>query len=245
MLGQARRTSLAAIIAASLLSGCAAQHVAPIAAVHAPVIPPRPAPPEGFAAVPVIPALADDGSYVTPNAALTPAETMWHLRAALNVAALACRGPEEAALAKGYNGVLARQRAPLAHAYAAIRSQDRVRYGKGWEAGHDAQMTRLYNYFAQPFATPAFCVAAGAVMARAGATDPAAFPGAAGTMLAALDAPFTDGYRRYDAYRTALADWDTRYGTANAAPRLAYAPFETILVWTPAPRGAQLAAAAQ
>ena len=54
-----------------------------------------------------------DGRYATPNRNLSADGAVWHLRAALNVAALACRGPDEAAIVAGYNALLARQKTLL------------------------------------------------------------------------------------------------------------------------------------
>ena len=51
---------------------------------------PMPRPPAGAPATLVLPARLGDGSYATPNRALSPVAAVWHLRAALNVAALAC-----------------------------------------------------------------------------------------------------------------------------------------------------------
>ena len=214
------------------LSGCAGPRVAPIAQAPAPAIPPRPVAPDNLPTI--VPARTADGGYATLNHAITPAEAMWHVRAALNVAALGCRGPEEAGLIAGYNAVLARQKAPLAKAYAVVRDGDRKQYGAKWESGHDAEMTRLYNFFAQPFAKAAFCAAAPGVMTRAIAVDPLGFESFAVTAMAELEAPFLDGYRRYDAYHQELAAWDAAYGAgAGQAPQLAYAPMDTILAWTP------------
>ena len=72
-----------------------------------------PTPPAG-AAISFVPPAHDATGYRTPNRALTPGEATWHLRVALNVAALGCRGPEEAATAAAYNALLKANEATLA-----------------------------------------------------------------------------------------------------------------------------------
>ncbi|MGJ3628705.1 hypothetical protein AB5I41_20590 [Sphingomonas sp. MMS24-JH45] len=60
------------------------------------------------------------GRYQTPNRDLSEGESVWHLRVALNVAALGCRGADEATTIAAYNALLASARAPLAGAQAAM-----------------------------------------------------------------------------------------------------------------------------
>jgi hypothetical protein len=98
-----------------------------------------------LAAVPSAPFEAMGGGRVTPNIGLSAHETTWHVRAALNVAALACRDAEDGATADAYNQMLTAESRPLAVADAGVKAQYRMRYGAGWEAMHDRDMTRLYN----------------------------------------------------------------------------------------------------
>lgn len=193
--------SLAVLVALSVLGGCAGRQVEIAAAVPPAPAPfaPMPQPPLGAFVGMTIPARLADGSYPTPNRNLGPAATLWHLRVALNVAALGCRGPEGQAITAGYNAMLARDTAELARANAATIAAE------GGQAAYDEAMTRLYNYFAQPGAKAAFCAAAAAVtndIAGVGSLG-----AAAGPALAALDRPFGNFYRTYDSYRTALAAW--------------------------------------
>jgi hypothetical protein len=183
-----------------------------------------------------IPARLADGSYPTPNRHLGPAATLWHLRAALNVASLGCSGPEGQAITAGYNAMLRRDRAELARANAATIAAE------GGQAAYDEAMTRLYNYFAQPGAKAAFCAAAATVtndVAAAGSLGVVAEPA-----LAALDRPFGDFYRTYDSYRVALAAW--RADRLNRAmqplderPRVALAVSAPVAV-RPAPAAPRL-----
>lgn len=166
-----------------------------------------PAPPAGAASNQLIPARDAAGAYLTPNLGLTADETSWHVRAALNVAALGCRDAAEVQTVAAYNRLLRRQRETLAAADAGVKSVYRARHGDAWESAHDRQMTRVYNFFAQPPAHDGFCAAARAVLARAETVTADQFAGFAAEALPLLEAPFTAFYRDYDAYRLAYAAW--------------------------------------
>lgn len=201
----------AAVLAATIgIGGCT---TAPreTAIVRPPPAPPRPLtppqPPAGASAGLAIPRKDVQGRYVTPNLGLGPAATMWHVRSALNVAALGCRGPQEATLIADYNRLLSDKRAVLAAAFARTEADARASEGKAWRDAHDRQMTRVYNFFAQPPAKVGFCAVAVTVAAEAAATPAAAFETFARAALPRLEAPFLDFYVRYDAYRVELAAW--------------------------------------
>jgi hypothetical protein len=219
-----RKTLAGMAIGALALGGCATR--APeLASSPPPVVvtplAPMPQPPVGTRDGMAVPARLADGSYATPNHGLSGNAAIWHLRVALNVAALGCRGAEGTAITSGYNAMLSRAKAELAVAgTAAIKAE-------GGQAGYDETMTRLYNYFAQPGAQAAFCTAAATVTTDL-ATAPA-LGSAAAPALAALDQPFVDLYRSYDAYRTQLAAWQAdRLQRASQPldmrPRTALAP---------------------
>lgn len=122
--------------------------------------------------------------------ALTSAETVWHMRAALNVAALGCRGPEEAATVAGYNALLAAERAALAEAAEGAAARYRSRFGAAWQARFDDDMTRLYNFWAQPRAHDGFCAVAQGVLRDAAVVEPADFGAFAAAALPRLEQPF-------------------------------------------------------
>ena len=124
-----------------------------------------PHPPEGAAINQTIPLRDASGAYLTPNLRIGADETSWHVRAALNVAALGCRDAAEAVTVASYNRMIGRHRKPLAAADAGVKAAHRQRFGARWEAEHDARMTRVYNFFAQPPAQRGFCAAARAVLA--------------------------------------------------------------------------------
>jgi hypothetical protein len=206
---------------AMLLAGCALR---PQPVALAPVVPPppvvaiaMPTPPEGAAPNLVLPP-RDAAGWATPNRGLSPAAAAWHLRAALNVAALGCRDAQEAETIAHYNALLATKRTVLAEADAAVRTDYRARFAAGWQDAHDDAMTRLYNFFALPPVQAAFCTEARVVLAEAVLASPDAFVASAPFALARLEAPFTAFYDRYAGYRLALAEW--RAGATPSVPRL-------------------------
>jgi hypothetical protein len=196
------RSMGAAVVALLVLAGCSAKRSEVALAPPPPPVPapqPMPQPPAGSRVDMTIPARLADGSYATPNRALSAAATVWHVRVALNVAALGCRGPQGDAITAGYNAMLTAQKSTLTTAHDQLVNQ------LGGQDAYDSAMTELYNFFAQPGATAAFCQAAAQVIGTAGSS--ADLSSAAAPTLATLDAPFQDFYRRYDAYRTQLAEW--------------------------------------
>ncbi|WP_242097471.1 hypothetical protein [Sphingomonas sp. CROZ-RG-20F-R02-07] len=194
-----RAIACSATAAIALLSGCAT-HRPPLV-----IAAPTPAPvPVQAAALPagaypgmVIPARLADGSYPTPNRGLGEDGMVWHLRAALNVAALACRGAQGDMIVAGYNAMLGREKAPLAAAQAHYAAAFR----DAGASAYDDSMTRLYNFFSQSQVRTGFCAAAAQVLGESVAVAPADLPAFARTALPELERPFTDFYRAYDAWR--------------------------------------------
>lgn len=166
-----------------------------------------PVAPAGAAPNQTIPAHDAQGRYATPNRDLSRDEASWHVRAALNVAALGCRDAAETETVAAYNRLLRTQRDSLAAADAGVKSTYHARHGAGWEDIHDRQMTRVYNFFAQPTAHDGFCATAREMLARAETVEPAGFADFAAEALPQLEAPFTDFYRSYETYRVAYAAW--------------------------------------
>lgn len=233
-------TLLAGMIA---LTGCATRRPEPPAIVAAPV-PPRPAPPAGIYGEIAVPPLAADGAYLTINHGIDANAIIWHVRAALNVAALGCRGPGSEGLTSGYNALLRQQRTTFAASDAAIRARFRSEGARDWQTRHDVYMTRLYNYFAQPGGQTGFCAAAAAIITQAATVAPDAFGGFAAGALPRLDAPFTTAYSAYGAYRRDLAAWESRYGTgAPAETRVATITHPSAPIPMAAPIPAQIAVA--
>ena len=206
---------------AVLLSGCA-DRSPPVAA--APVPPPvaaapapRPLPPGGASTTFVAPAVLADGSYDTPNRALTLAATTWHLRAALNVAALRCN---DEGLIAAYNLFVRTHAKALGAAHATATRE------AGGQAVFDTAQTKLYNYLALPPVQAAFCAAATTIADEAGRTPSSDFARFATLSLPVLDAPFTNFFRDYRRYRADLAAWQAGAATTQVAagPTVAPAP---------------------
>lgn len=197
-----RRFALLSVTALGLLAGCTSKPRT-VAQVAPPVIMvPVPAPtmPKGASPTIVIPVALADGTYPTPNRNLTTSAKVWHLRAALNVAALACRGPQELTIVAGYNALLSAQKPVLAKAEATYASEYKAG-GGDWQDRYDDSMTRLYNFFSQSPARDEFCAAAGAVLAQSTGLTAEALPAFAAQNLPLLERPFTDFYRAVDAWR--------------------------------------------
>jgi hypothetical protein len=194
-----------AIVLLTTLSACAGRTpqlvVAPPVLLPVAEAPPPPALPAGASPGMAVPAMLADGSFPTPNRALTPAAAVWHLRAGLNVAALACRADEATVVAR-YNAFIGTHRVELAQAEAAYAAEFRTG-GGDWRDRYDDAMTRLYNYYATPPAQAAFCATAAELLAEAEAAPTQSVAAFATGRLSALDRPFTDFYRAYDAWRSA------------------------------------------
>jgi len=227
-----RRTLVGLAIGAIALSGCATRAPELASSPPPPVatpLAPMPQPPAGTRDGMAVPARLADGSYATPNHGLDQTVAVWHLRVALNVAALGCRGSDGITITSGYNAMLNRAKAELAAASTAATRAE------GGQAGYDEAMTRLYNYFAQPGAQAAFCAAAAKVTADL-ATAPT-LSIAAAPALDALDQPFVDLYRSYDAYRTQLAAWQADR-LRRASQPIDMRPRTVMAASAPAPMGA-------
>lgn len=230
-MGNKVRAAAASAMALGMLAlaGCATQPV-PISIADAiptgtlsppaPVLP-RPTPPEGVAETFTTPPRLPNGAYATINSNIGADETVWHLRSALNVAALGCRGAENSTIATSYNSMLSADAKVLLAAYVAARAHYKASFGQGWETQWDQQSTRVYNFFSQSAGHEHFCIAAKAVADQVATVPSPALATFAAAVLPRLEQPFTDFYRAFDEYKVALADWQSRYG--GVAPALATA----------------------
>ncbi|WP_232475958.1 SPOR domain-containing protein [Flavisphingomonas formosensis] len=213
----------AAIALLALAAGC---HKRP--KPHEPAPPPapppaaqEPVPPYGAARGLPIPQPGADGSFTTINSGISAQEEVWHIRAALNVAALSCR--DDGALTRDYNRFLKDHKPLLGAAYAA----ETAHFKAAGLPALDRHMTQLYNFFAQPPAQPGFCEAAKAEMPRAVSTSAADYPAYAPQALDRLEAPILAFYAGYDRYRHDLAAWQAnphRTETLRVAARAAPEP---------------------
>jgi hypothetical protein len=173
-------------------------------------------PPDGAAAGLALPGKLADGSWSTPSRKLTGDAAVWHLRSALNVAALACRGADEARYADGYNGMIRTRAARLAAAEKGLAGEFQAGTAAGREA-YDRAMTGLYNYYARPEVHAGFCKAALTAIDAQAKTAEADFDGFCARTLTDLDVPFTGFFDRYAAW-TARHPGKPAMMVAAAAP---------------------------
>lgn len=156
-----------------------------------------------------IPPRAPDGSYATPNKGLSRAATVWHMRVALNVAALGCRGYGSDRLVSGYNTMLSRHRRELAYAQSSLAREYGVGRGRSRKA-YDDSMTRLYNFWATPSAQEGFCRAAIETIEALESNDVSGgdLGTFCGTRLGRLEQPFIAFFQEYDAWRSGAGEID-------------------------------------
>ena len=181
------------------------------------VIPPRPTPPNQASPDLAVPPTDAAGLRVSVNRNITPAQTVWNLRSAYNVAALSCRAPEHAEIVPNYRAFLKTHAKGLAKANKAVDLEFKGKYGSGFVVPRERYMTEVYNHFALPPTMTEFCTAVLAVSRDAALVKPADLEAFAQRSLPSVEVVFDDFYRRYDAYRLALADWNARFGPPAAA----------------------------
>ncbi len=170
-------------------------------------------------------------SWETAQPALSSDEVAWHVRAGLNVAALACRDADAATMVAQYNAMLATDSAPLATARAGVEAGYRARFGAAWQARDDDDMTRLYNHFATPEAHDALCATARELLRDSETVAPGEFYAFARYALPRLEqalAPAQVAPR----YTLAASDDAPRIAYATNA-RVPLAPVDDRVVYTP------------
>ncbi|GGD99082.1 hypothetical protein GCM10011529_01540 [Polymorphobacter glacialis] len=147
---------------------------------------PKPVPPSVPAASPA----GNAGRPLGLDPSLTGPERVWHLRAALNVAALGCTSKTGGAIVTRYNAMLKDRKSLLASAYQAEVTEFRRDHGDNWQPEFDRYMTALYNRFARPQAQENFCIAADSIAAEAVAVPSADFEAFATTSLVRIEQAF-------------------------------------------------------
>jgi hypothetical protein len=118
------------------------------------------------------------------NRGLGAGEMLWHLRAGLTVAAIACRGGRT--VAPAYNRMLALHRTSLANA----NREETARFGAN-PAGvrnRDIHETRLYNFFSNPDGRAELCNGARRLLQQVNAMESGRLAAAAPRLLAELEA---------------------------------------------------------
>ncbi|MCD2314805.1 hypothetical protein LQ954_01430 [Sphingomonas sp. IC-11] len=183
------------------LSGCAT----PIAPVQPPPVvatlpPPPPVMPAGGYIGMKIPTKRADGKYFTPNLDNTDQAAVWHLRNALNVAALGCDQAGGGVL-EHYNAWLRTRAAAIDRYYQAYIREWQAPGWWDWQRVYDDNQTRIYNFYAQPAIRAAFCAVAREEVAKVIQVEDDDLPAFARAALLRLDRPFVEFYAAYDAWR--------------------------------------------
>ncbi|SEK49198.1 hypothetical protein SAMN05216382_0509 [Sphingomonas palmae] len=190
--------------AAFALSGCTTQQASiqppPVVAT----LPPPPAVPPVMPAGGYIgmksPTKRADGRYFTPNLDNTDQAAVWHLRNALNVAALGCDQAGGGVLAP-YNEWLQTHATVIDRYYQALLREWQAAGWWDWQRVYDDNQTRIYNFYAQPAIRTAFCAAARKEVVQVGQVADDDLPTFARAALLRLDRPFVDFFAAYDAWR--------------------------------------------
>lgn len=181
------------------LAGCASAPVSPPVAVT----PPKPAAPVmpagGYPGL-AIPGKHENGTYITPNFEMTDAAAVWHLRGALNVAALGC-DQAGGGVVDGYNAWIEGHATALDGYMKQYMREWKETGWSDWDTAYDNNQTRLYNFYSQSPIRRAFCAAARMEIVKVAAVADADLPGFARTSLANLDKPFIDFFTAFDAWR--------------------------------------------
>lgn len=173
----------------------------------------RPRPPMGAVEGMSIPEVGADGAYLTPNRKVTSNTALWHVRMALNVAALACHDAGDLARTQ-YNRMLHVHKTVLGEANAAVDRNYAAAYGGTGQAYRERLNTVVYNFFSLPPVTKSFCPVAIAVGGRMLAMPSSALLAHAPQALAELEKPFQDFYAAYADYLRRLAEWQSRFGAS-------------------------------
>lgn len=185
------------------MSGCATP-TAPVPPPPPPVVatlapPPPPMPAGGYIGM-KSPTRRADGRYFTPNLDNTDQAAVWHLRNALNVAALGC-DQAGGGIIEPYNAWIKTHAAVIDRYYQAYIREWQAPGWWDWQRVYDDNQTRIYNFYAQPAIRMAFCAAARVEIAQVGQVADADLPAFARAALLRLDRPFVEFFAAYDAWR--------------------------------------------
>jgi hypothetical protein len=137
---------------------------------------------------------------------------VWNLRSAYNVAALNCPEPAFGEIVVNYRAFLKAHAKALTAFNRKVDAEFKAKYGAGYIAPREKFMTEVYNHYALPPTLTAFCKAVLAVSRDAVALKSADLEAFSTRSLPNVEIVFDDFYRRYGAYRAALANWTARYG---------------------------------
>ena len=141
-----------------------------------------------------------DGAYFTPNLDNTDQAAVWHLRNALNVAALGC-DQAGGGVVEPYNAWIKTHAVVIDRYYQAYIQEWQAPNWWDWQRVYDDNQTRIYNFYAQPAMRAAFCAVARVEIAKVGQVADDDLPAFARAALLRLDRPFVEFYAAYDAWR--------------------------------------------
>ncbi len=183
------------------ISGCATPpatvQLPPVVATLPP--PPPPMPAGGYIGM-KSPTKRADGTYFTPNLDNTDQAAVWHLRNALNVAALGC-DQAGGGVVEPYNAWIKAHAVVIDRYYQAYIREWQAPNWWDWQRVYDDNQTRIYNFYAQPAMRSAFCAVARVEIAKVGQVADDDLPAFARAALLRLDRPFVEFYAAYDAWR--------------------------------------------
>ena len=210
--------ALASLVgAAAMLSSCGSPPPPPAPPPPPPPvvvrepIPPRPVPPENASPNLTVPPLGPDGLRSSVDRGISPAQALWNLRSAWNVAALDCPQPQYAGVQDSYRAFLRANARTLTATNRQVDAEFRKQYGAHFVTQREAYMTGVYNHFALPPTMGHFCDAVAAMSRDAANVKSADLPNFAQNSLPSIDIVFDQFYDQYDTYRAAAAAWDAKY----------------------------------
>ncbi|MDO7834024.1 hypothetical protein Q4610_03105 [Sphingobium sp. HBC34] len=214
MLATRRLPGRISLVSLAVLAACSTPPPPPPPTPPPPVVPTvRPVPPDQAAEGMGIPEKDADGKYLTANRGVTSNTALWHVRMALNVAALNCDKYGSTARLQ-YNQILAVHKPMLTAANAAVDRNYSVAYGNAGLGARERLNTVVYNFFALPPVIKHFCPVAVGVGAKVLATPSGQLLDQAPVWLAELEKPFQDFYAAYADYLRRLAEWQSRFGAS-------------------------------
>ncbi len=188
------------------------------------VIPPRPVVPGNAAETQQLPPLDSTGRYITLNSGATGERAFWHVRVALNVAAIGCRGERELEMIDAYNRFVRAHNRTMTAAERKVIADLRTETRTNGIAARDALSTSLFNYFAQPPAQREFCAVAVDLAQQAASAPASELIPSSRDWLDRLDKPFTDFYAAFAKYKVDAAAWDAAYAPPPAPVPVASQP---------------------
>ncbi len=212
------RFSVLGLLAA--LAACAKPAPPPVVAATPPPpvsIPPMPTPPLYATTNMAIPPVGVDGRRITVNTGIGEMETLWHLRSALNVAALNCVEPRHYQLATDYNTFLKTHKSRLSAANRAIESKFRRENGSNYRRIRDTHSTRVYNFFSLPPVKSEFCNVSLGVARQLTLTPKDQLMGYSYIGLTEIEDVFNRFFAAYEQYRRDLTAWNQAYGPRQPA----------------------------